>query len=209
MRMLGRVLAAGVLLIGGLEAGAAAGELPGPDTPPEGVVAAREAALVDQMKSAEHTPFEARVARLNPLLERVLGIERMARFLFGSQWRALDAAEQARFESAFLELSAATYAAEFADYSGERFEAVSVQQRNAGQAVVRRKLVTGKGREVPFDYMLMREDEDGGWRVVNIITDGVSDLAVKRNQYRRLLDDGGMDAVIAHIREATRNQRGA
>ncbi|PKO64443.1 MAG: transporter, partial [Betaproteobacteria bacterium HGW-Betaproteobacteria-17] len=63
--------------------------------------------------------------------------------------------------------------------------------------LVRSQFTKGGGGTVAFDYMLMRVD--GQWRVVNILTDGISDLALKRSQYGALYAKGGMAAVLASI----------
>jgi phospholipid transport system substrate-binding protein len=173
---------------------------------PEAVVAGLEQMLIEHMKAGDEMTFEQRFERLRPHLAEVLALDRMGRYIFGRDWQSFDEARRARFTEAFGDLSAATYAAQFSDYNGERFEPVGVDRQGEDRTVVRRKLVTGSGREVAFDY-LMTTDEDGDWRIVTIITDGVSDLALKRSQYRRILDEADFDAVIERIRSAIDAQR--
>ena len=71
--------------------------------------------------------------------------------------------------------------------------------------MVKRRLTTGSGRQIAFDYLMTREDSR--WQIVTIITDGVSDLAIKRSQYRRIIENQDLDAVMAHIRESIESQR--
>jgi phospholipid transport system substrate-binding protein len=178
----------------------------GADTSPEAVVAGLEDMLIEHMKAGEEMTFEQRYERLRSRLADILALDRMGRYIFGRDWQSLSEAERERFTQAFGDLSAATYAAQFADYNGERFEAVDVSRQGEDRTVVRRKLITGGGREVAFDYLLTT-DEAGAWRIVTIITDGVSDLAIKRSQYRRILDEADFDAVIERIRSAIDAQR--
>jgi len=42
---------------------------------------------------------------------------------------------------------------------------------------------------------------DGRWRIANILFDGVSDLAIKRGEYRAILQRDGFQALIDMIRE--------
>lgn len=175
-------------------------------TSPETVVAGLEDMLIAHMKAGDDMSYDQRFERLRARLADILALERMGRYIFGRDWASLSEAQRERFTAAFGDLSAATYAAQFSDYNGERFEPVAVDRQGEDRAVVRRRLVTGSGKQVAFDY-LMTPDEDGDWRIVTIITDGVSDLAIKRSQYRRILDEADFDAVIERIRSAIDAQR--
>jgi len=173
--------------------------------PPEAVVATLEQALIENMQAASDRDFQARFDDLRPLMADIMAVERMARYLFGRDWRGFEAGQREAFIETFLDLSAATYANQFDAYNGERFSAVEVQHPGEDRALVRRRLTTGSGRKVAFDYLMTRSEDR--WRIVTIVTDGVSDLALKRSQYQRILDDQGFDAVVDHVREAVERQR--
>jgi phospholipid transport system substrate-binding protein len=53
---------------------------------------------------------------------------------------------------------------------------------------------------------LLQQDETG-WRIVNIIADGVSDLALKRAEYQRVFASGGLDGLLAELNAQTENLR--
>ena len=172
---------------------------------PEEIVNRLETLLINNMKAGESLTFEERFDRLRPLVEDIMAVDRMGRYLFGREWAAFDKQQRERFKSAFLDLSAATYAGQFKEFGGERFDPVEVQQQGEDRVVVRRQLTTGSGKKIAFDYLMTHSDD--GWQIVTIITDGVSDLAVKRSQYRRLLADQDFDSVVARIREKVASQR--
>lgn len=173
--------------------------------PPETVVARLETALIDNMKAGDSMTFEQRFETLRPLLVEIMAVDRMGRYLFGRDWASLEASRRERFKQAFLDLSAATYAGQFKAFGGESFDPVAVQTQGEDRAVVKRRLTTGSGRQIAFDYLMTLNDS--GWQIVTIITDGVSDLAIKRTQYQRILDGQDFDAVIAHIQDAVESQR--
>lgn len=172
---------------------------------PEAVVARLENMLINNMKAGDSMNFEQRYESLRPLVGEIMAVERMGRYLFGRDWTSFDESGRENFKQAFLDLSAATYAGQFKEFGGERFDPVEVREQGEDRVVVKRRLTTGSGRKIAFDYLMLHSD--AGWRIVTIITDGVSDLAVKRTQYRRILDSDGLDAVIAHIRESVESQR--
>lgn len=47
----------------------------------------------------------------------------------------------------------------------------------------------------------MMKKKDDSWQIINIIADGVSDLALKRSDYTSVLSREGFDALIAKINE--------
>jgi len=171
---------------------------------PESVVARLETALVENMKAGESMSFEDRFQTLRPLLAEIMAVARMGRYVFGRDWASFEQAQREEFIRAFLDLSAATYASRFKAFGGESFDPVAVQAQGEDRTVVKRRLTTGSGRQIAFDYLMTRDDSD--WQIVTIITDGVSDLAIKRTQYRRILDGQDFDAVIAHIRDSIASQ---
>ncbi|MDT8438973.1 MAG: ABC transporter substrate-binding protein [Wenzhouxiangellaceae bacterium] len=175
-------------------------ETPGPSAPVDRL----EQALLANMQSDRD--FDARYAELRPLVQDIMAVERMARYLFGRDWRTFEAGQRDRFAEVFLDLSAATYARQFDRYGGERFDPVEVQQPADDRAVVKRMLTTGSGRKVPFDYLMTGSDD--GWQIVTIIADGVSDLALKRSQYQKIVDEDGLAGVIRHIEQQVAKQRG-
>lgn len=172
---------------------------------PEDVVARLENMLIDNMKAGDSMNFEQRYESLRPLVAEIMAVERMGRYIFGRDWASFDESQRERFKQAFLDLSAATYAGQFREFGGERFDPVEVQEQGEDRVVVKRRLTTGSGRKIAFDYLMLKSD--AGWQIVTIITDGVSDLALKRTQYRRILKEDGLDAVIAHIRQSVESQR--
>lgn len=172
---------------------------------PEAVVERLETALIENMKAGDSMTFEDRFETLRPLLDEIMAIDRMGRYIFGRDWASFEPAQRETFKEVFLDLSAATYASRFKAFGGESFDPVAVRQQGEDRAVVKRSLTTGSGKQIAFDYLMTRDDSD--WQIVTIITDGVSDLAIKRTQYSRILDSEGFDAVIAHIRDSIESQR--
>jgi len=172
---------------------------------PEAVVARLETALIENMKAGDSMTFDDRFASLRPLLAEIMAVERMGRYVFGRDWASFEQSQREAFSEIFLDLSAATYAGQFRKFDGESFEPVAVQRQSEDRAVVKRLLTTGSGRQIAFDYLMTRDDAH--WQIVTIITDGVSDLAIKRTQYQSILDNENFDAVIAHIRKSIESQR--
>jgi len=147
----------------------------------------------------------ARTDAVAALLRDTHDIPYICRVVLGRHWRELSSDEQESFIRQFEALSVASYDSRFRRYNGERFdvdpeETVSEDERN-----VRSVLTTGTGAQHEFVYLLHRDGER--WRIVNIVVDGVSDLALKRAEYGRLMDSGGFAALSAELAEQTERMR--
>lgn len=145
-----------------------------------------------------------RAAVLQPVLRRTFDFQRMSRFIFGPRWNDFSALQQDQFIQALLQLSCATYASNFSSYKQERFEAADATEPEPtaldARARVNRRLVTSK-QSVDFNYALTRTEQ--GWQIANIMAKGVSDLALKRSQFSKLYDEGGVTAVLDYIASQT------
>ena len=56
-------------------------------------------------------------------------------------------------------------------------------RRGVGRAQVQTAIVRPGEADIPLEYLL--QQKDGAWRIINIVADGVSDLALKRAEYQR------------------------
>ncbi len=177
--------------------------LPDAEADPVEVVAALEQALLLIMQLPDVDTAD-RAAVLQPVLQRTFDFRRMSRFIFGPRWRTFSTAQQEQFIQALLELSCASYASNFASYNQERFAALDANESEidstSDRIRINRRLVTNK-QSVVFNYALTRTDQ--GWQIANIMAKGVSDLALKRSQYSKLYDEGGVDAVLDYIADQT------
>jgi len=174
--------------------------LPDSEAAPEAVVGVFEEVLLHTMKAGDEMSYQQRYELLQPVVSRVFDTRRMAFFLFGRTWSTLDDAAQQRFVDRFERLTTATYASRFDSFSGQAFEQVDAQQTSERRARVTTRLERPDKDSVEFVYLMGRDDERG-WQVLNVVANGVSDLAIRRSQYGRLYERGGLDAVIDDIQD--------
>lgn len=163
------------------------------------VVARLHDALIKAMRESGSLGYKGRYELLAPVIDQTHDIDFIARTSLGANWTQLSPEQQQTFVDVFRKLSIGTYAGWFKEYDGERFEFVEQQQMPREQVMVRSKLVPLKGEPVRFDYILRQGKE--GWRIVNILADGVSDLALKRVEYRAILQRDGFPTLIDMLRK--------
>ncbi len=172
---------------------------PGDEASPRAVILALQDSLLAYMGAAAAAggrPEAAAVAGLQDAIRATHDFPYIARIVLGRYWRELDEARQQAFIERFTALSLATYANRFTEFSGESFTITGESEGGFGQRKIDATLSTGGG-EHAFEYLL--RDTAEGWRIVNIIVDGVSDLALKRAEYASLYAERGFDGLMQEL----------
>ncbi|MCI0654574.1 MAG: ABC transporter substrate-binding protein [Methylococcaceae bacterium] len=166
------------------------------------VIESLNSALLDVMKNAAALGYRGRYEKLAAVIDATHDLEYIARFSIGRKnWESLSDEQHKKFVNAFREYSVATYANRFNGYSGENFRVTGEQPVKRGQIQVTSLLEIPGEETVDFLYLLL--PDDGTLKIVNIIVQGVSDLALKRAEFMSLLGDKGFDALLAHLAEKT------
>jgi len=164
---------------------------------PAAVVARLQAGLIEAMKRGDALDLGGRSALLEPLIVDTHDLEAVVRLSVGGRWDEATAEDRDALLSSFRELSVITYAARFHEHKGESFEVEGEETTRRGGIVVKSRLTKADGKTVAFDYQMRRAF--GRWKVLNIVVDGASDLAIKRAEYGKVLERGGFSALIAEL----------
>jgi phospholipid transport system substrate-binding protein len=160
--------------------------------------------LLQVMTKADALGFSGRVEALDPILAEVFDFRTISRIVTGKRWKTLSDEHRVEFIDVFTNLSSATYASNFSDFSGEAFETLGVEERR-GNLLVRTVIVKADGERVTLDYVL--RDNEGMWQIVNVIADGVSDLSLKRADYTAVLKSEGFNSLVGKLSDKIANYR--
>nr|WP_232463813.1 ABC transporter substrate-binding protein [Methylovulum psychrotolerans] len=162
-----------------------------------------QAQLVAVMKEGKQLGYAGRYAKLFDAVANSHDLTKIARIVVGKEWEKLSEAQQQQLIDVFSKLSVASYAHNFKEFSGETFVFDSEEETTRGGVVIHAHLTIPDDKDVKFDYML--KEKGSSWRIINIIANGVSDLALKRSEYTSILQRDGFDALIAKINEKIDN----
>jgi phospholipid transport system substrate-binding protein len=157
--------------------------------------------LLAVMKKGAKIGYQGRYDELAPVIRSSFDMPFISRTVLGKYWESLDNEQRSRFVEAFTQLSIATYAANFDSYSGEHFKMIQEKEVGGGRILVQSQLIKSDGGQVQLDYLLHRTASQ--WRIVNIIAEGVSDLALKRADYSAFLRSKGFEALLKKLNEKT------
>lgn len=167
------------------------------------VVEKFQAELIAVMKNGKQLGYKGRYDKLYEPVLNSHDLTKIARIVVGKEWEKLSETQQQNLADIFIRLSVASYAHNFKDYSGESFVFDSEEETARGGVVVHSTLIIPDDKPVKFDYML--KEKGNSWRIINIIANGVSDLALKRSEYTTILQREGFDALITKINEKIDN----
>jgi len=155
--------------------------------------------LLAVMKEGDQIGYQGRYDRLAPVIKTSFDMPFISKTVLGKYWETFNNEQRSRFVEAFTKMSIATYAANFDRYSGERFKMVSEKEVSIGRILVQSQLIKSDGGQVQLDYLLHRTRSQ--WRIINVIAEGVSDLALKRADYSAFLKNKGVEALIEKLNE--------
>ena len=173
----------------------------------KGVVIDFQNVLLNVMKQGESLSFQARCDQLEVAILKSHDVIKSLRTIVGSkQWKGFTEEQRNTLSSVFTKFIVSTYASNFNEFSNESFVYVSEHTTKKGNVIIRSilQIPEGKRKKVTFDYALKKSANN--WKIYNIAADGVSDLATRRSEYRRILaKDNGFEALIAIINKKIDN----
>lgn len=161
------------------------------------VVTDFQAELLNVMQQGDKLNFEQRFEQLKPAVINSHDLTKITRIVVSKEWKKLTIEQKKELIRKFSTLSIASYAHYFNSFSGQSFKVESVKQLSPGQIYVHTFLVLPDEKDVSMDYLLKKKGD--GWRIINIITNGVSDLALKRSEYVAVLKKSGFDVLLTEL----------
>jgi len=169
------------------------------ESAPVSVVEGFHGQLLAVMKKAEALGVRGRFAKLEPEIAKAFDLERMIRVAAGRFWRRADDKSRDRVLEAFARMSVATYASQFDGWSGQAFETVGQRPGPQQTMLVETKITDPGGDNAGLTYVLKEKTPGGGdWRIVDVLLDNsISQLAVRRSEYQRVLRTDGLEGLVA------------
>jgi phospholipid transport system substrate-binding protein len=175
---------------------------------PSAVVSTFQDRLLATMKEGRALGFEGRYQRLLPAMEDAFDLPQMARIVVGARWTKMSEAEQKQVVDLFREFSVSTYASEFSDFGGERFEIGGEQVQAGVGTIVETRLILTEGSPIALNYLLRQTP--AGWRIVDIYLAGtISELARRRDEFASIIRNQGVDGLIALLKRKNQELAGS
>jgi phospholipid transport system substrate-binding protein len=170
-----------------------------PASPATAVVKKFYATLTDTMKQGDQLGFAGRYKKLEPAIRTAFDLPLMTRFAVGPTWLKASQAQQQQLVSAFSDFSIATYASRFVSYDGEKFDILDEKPAAGGGMIVETKLTPKDDAPIALNY-LMKKDDQGNYRIVDVFLDGsISELATRRAEFTSIVNSDGIPALVDQL----------
>ncbi|MGI9258372.1 MAG: ABC transporter substrate-binding protein, partial [Gammaproteobacteria bacterium] len=130
----------------------------------------------------ERASVHQRYQLLAPIVSATHDIPFIAQFATRRYWGDFNSEQREVFVEQFSRLSSMTYAARFVSVSTDTFHIEKTEELTSGRAQVMATIRRDAQPDIPIEYLL--HETPTGWKIINVIADGVSDLALKRAEYR-------------------------
>jgi phospholipid transport system substrate-binding protein len=138
-----------------------------------------------------------RRAAVRKIAHEIFDVAETAKRALARHWQARTQAERDEFTQIFADLLETTYIQRIDQYGGERIRYVS-EAVDGDNAIVRARVVTKKGTEVPVESRLLRRGER--WLIYDVLIENVSLIANYRAQFDRIVRTSSFEELVRRLR---------
>jgi phospholipid transport system substrate-binding protein len=138
---------------------------------------------------------ESLPARVRPSIEKSFALDLVTRQAMGPGWRQFSAAEQKRITDLFSELLIRTYSVRVVGTSRPKISYGTPVNLATDRREIPTRVITSTSNEpIAVVYRLIKLP--AGWRIYDVLIEGVSFVANYRAQFEEIIQKGGAAAVI-------------
>ena len=165
------------------------------------VVEKFQSLLLSVMKTSKNTSVKQRFDILAPAVETSFHLPLMTRIVVGDYWKKIDQNQKLKLKSSFHRMSVSILATLFDDYNGERFSYEKTRPGPSGTKLVFTNLLKLDSEKISIIYVT--HNFEGGWRIIDVVVDGgISELKVRKSEYRKILQTEGVSGLTASLNKA-------
>jgi phospholipid transport system substrate-binding protein len=124
----------------------------------------------------------------------------MTQLALGRSWRQATPAQRDQVVAAFRSMLIRTYSNAIGAYKGQKMEVKPTRMDPGDTDVTVRNSFISPGRPaVAVDYRMEKTPE--GWKIYDIVFDGVSLVATYRSEFAQQVQNGGIEGLIARLEQ--------
>jgi phospholipid transport system substrate-binding protein len=159
------------------------------------------ASLLKSMRAGPAVSMTERYRDLEPVIEQVFALPLMTHLAVGPQWANLSPEQQQALIAAFRRYTTAHWAYNFREFDGQKFEIDDNVLSRGEEKIVRAQLIPP--HDTPTTLLYRMREVNGTWKIVDVISDGISELTLRRSDFAAALASGGPPALTAHLNKVS------
>ncbi len=145
-------------------------------------------------------------AKLQQLFVANVDIDWMAKFVMGRAWSQATPDQLQRYTQAYRDYLLAHYVTNFADYGGSKYKITDIKQDDEGFSVNMQVDTPQANQAVALGYHL-HTDSANNMKISDIIVEGVSLITSQRSEYGAVVQQKGIDGLIAALQSKTQAEK--
>ena len=138
-----------------------------------------------------------RRAAVRKIAREIFDVNEAAKRSLGRHWQGRTPAEREEFARLFGDVLERAYVSKIELYRGEKI-AYAGQTVDGDHAVVRTRIITKQGTEIPVDYRMSKRD--ARWQVYDVVIEGVSLIGNYRTQFNTIIQGSSYDELVKKIK---------
>jgi phospholipid transport system substrate-binding protein len=153
--------------------------------------------IMDDPDLKKDAHLRERRAAVRKVADDIFDFQETAKRSLARHWQPRTPAEQMEFVRLFADLLERSYISKIELYGGEKIAYLG-DQLDGDQAVVRTRIVTKSGTEVPVDYRMLKRGDR--WLVYDVIIEGVSLVANYRTQFNKIIQTSSYGELVKKMK---------
>ncbi|MBA3696252.1 MAG: ABC transporter substrate-binding protein [Methylotenera sp.] len=126
--------------------------------------------------------------------------DRVCRMVLGKNWKIATPEQQAGFQKEFRSLLLRTYASALGKYKDQVIQYKPLHaEAGESNVTVKTQIIQPGGQPIGVDYSLFKGES--GWKVYDIVIEGVSLVTNYRSQFTNEIRQNGIDSLIKKLTE--------
>ena len=157
--------------------------------------------LLKSMQAGPAVSATERFKQLQPVIEQAFALPLVTRLSVGPDWATFSPEQQQALIGAFTRFTVANYVHNFHDYDGQKFEIDDNVSTRGEDKIVRTRVIPA--HDVPVSLLYRMHEVGGVWKIIDVYSNGVSELALRRSDFATALASGGAPTLIAHLNKSS------
>jgi len=153
--------------------------------------------MQDPVLNTDEKRSERRAA-VRKVAIQVFDVEETAKRALGRHWRERTPAERAEFVDLFADLLERSYIGKIDLYGGEQIKYIS-ESIDDDTAIVRAKIVTKRGTEVPVDAKMLKKNDR--WYMYDISVENISLVGNYRAQFDQIIRTASYAELVRRLKD--------
>lgn len=142
---------------------------------------------------------DAKISKLEVMLDERSDFDTISKLVLAVHYRTFNDAQKKDFVSLLHRYLTTTYGNQIDNYANETVTVSGGRPEARGDYTVQTKIHRSQGQDLSVEYRLRKVGD--GWRLIDVIGEGVSLVSNLRSQFGEILNAGGPDRLLTVLRE--------